>query len=115
MYTRLLYLFVVLSLSVTAAWSQEAEMVHLWQFDGDVQDASGSANHGVIDGGAASYVPGRFGEAIHLNEGMGVTAEDAVNLPTGGTDAWSMNIWLNLDETPTTVAILAGFAGPSLW
>ncbi len=110
MYKKLLYLFVIMSLSVTAAFSQEAELVHLWQFDGDTEDASGSGNHGEIDG-PATYVPGQFGQAISLDAGIGVTNMAPANIPIGATDTWSMNIWLKLDETPANLAWLAGFGG----
>jgi Concanavalin A-like lectin/glucanases superfamily len=111
MHKKLFCLFVIVSLGATAAFSQEAELVHLWQFDGDVEDTSGSGNHGVIDGGQATFVPGPFGQAISLGAGVGVTNAAPSNLPIGATDTWSMNIWLNLDETPANLAWLAGFGG----
>jgi len=70
MYKKLLCLFVIVSLSASMAFSQEAELVHLWQFDGDTEDASSSGNHGEIDG-PATYIPGQFGQAISLDAGIG--------------------------------------------
>ncbi len=69
MYKKLLHLFVIGSLSTSTTFSQEAELVHLWQFDGDTEDASGSGNHGEIDG-SVSYIPGQFGQAISLDAGI---------------------------------------------
>lgn len=90
---------------------QGAELVHLWAFDGDTQDTSGSDNHGVVHDGEAEYVPGRFGQAIWLEKGAGVMAEEPSNLPTSGSDAWSMNIWLSLAKAPDKGAFIAGFTG----
>jgi hypothetical protein len=90
---------------------QGAELVHLWAFDGDIQDTSGSGNHGVVHDGQADFVAGRFGQAISLQKGTGVMADEPRNLPVGGADAWSMNIWLNLAEAPDAGAFIAGFTG----
>ena len=54
-------------------------LVAYFPFDGDVKDASGNSNHGEIVG-THSYVEGKFGKAIELNNGVYVEIEASDSL-----------------------------------
>lgn len=89
---------------------QAQSLVHLWAFDGNFNDTSGSGNHGTADG-APTFVSGRFGQGVSIvspNDGVQL-AFGANNLPLLGTDSWSMNVWANLSTAPEDLEYLAGF------
>lgn len=88
-----------------------AKLVHQWSFEGNFDDTSGSENHGRLVGGdeKADFTVGRHGWAIDLNSDEGVVDLDATNLPLRAEDEWTMNVWMNFDETPVNFGYLAGF------
>ncbi|AQT68760.1 Immunoglobulin I-set domain protein [Anaerohalosphaera lusitana] len=106
-----MFLLLAVLLSV-AGFSQGAELVHKWSFEGNTLDTSGSGNDGTVNGGTASYVSGQFGQAISLDAGVSVDAAagTTANVPTQATDSWSMNMWLNIDTPLPSLAALAGFS-----
>jgi hypothetical protein len=114
--------YVVASNSVGTATSQPvmvqvnkrpfANLVSLWSFENNLQDSSTNGNDGTAQG-TVTYVPGKFGTAVKLDPGNPIIDSAANNLPLAGTNSWSINIWLNLSQTPTNLAYIAGF-GPVL-
>lgn len=87
------------------------ELVHSWRFEGNTDDTSGSGNDGAVVDGNAVYVPGAFGQAVMLEPGVSIVDPNASNLPIDANDAWSMNIWMNLDQAPVFLGYIAGFGG----
>lgn len=89
-----------------------ATLVHQWSFEGNLNDTSGSGNHGTLSGGdgTADYVAGASGQAIDLrNSPEIIQATGATGLPYAAADAWSLNVWMQLDAPPTNLAYIAGF------
>jgi hypothetical protein len=102
----------VLMLSALCAGfaTQAATLVNEWKFEGNASDTSGNHNDGTITG-SPSYVPGKFGQGLYVNQADKVQNAAAAGLPTVGSDSWSMNLWLYLTNTPGSLAYLAGFGG----
>ena len=89
--------------------SASADLVHRWSFDGNLTDSSGSGNTGTFTGTDGSYVTGQFGQGISLAAGDMVASNPAANIPTLGTDNWTINYWLNLSAAPAGLSYIAGF------
>jgi hypothetical protein len=51
---------------VATAAPDPAGLMAYYKLDGDATDSSGNNNHGMEEGGP-TYVPGKFGQAIHLD------------------------------------------------
>ena len=87
-------------------------LVHRWSFNNDYLDTSGSGNHGTPSG-APTFVAGKFGQAASLASATldGVHLDFfAANLPLGGTDQWTMNVWANLAAPLANLEHIAGFS-----
>ncbi len=89
-----------------------ATLVSEWKFENNLDDTSGHGNEGTAVG-SVEYVTGKYGQAIRLAPGNPVVNAAANGLPLSRTDSWSINLWMNLSEPPTSLAYLAGF-GPVL-
>ena len=86
--------------------SVQATVVVQWEFEDNVNDTSGQANHGSFLGGTASYVAGvDGGKALDLDGSDDrVVNLAATNLPLAGTGIytnrspdWSMNMYVKND------------------
>ena len=87
-----------------------ATLVHLWSFDGNTSDGSGSGNDGDVFGDIA-YTTGVSGQALVLDELDDLVENDlANNLPIAADDTWTMNVWYNLGNFPS-LAYGGGFGG----
>ena len=89
-----------------------ATLVSLWSFENNLKDSSTNGNDGTAVGNV-QYVPGKFGMAVQLAPHNPIINSSATNLPLYGTNSWSINLWVNLPQTPTNLAYIAGF-GPVL-
>jgi hypothetical protein len=90
---------------------QGQTLVHLWAFENNFNDTSGSGNHGVTSG-APAFVAGKFGQGVSIASSTadGVHLDfGAANLPLMGTSSWSMNVWANLATAPADLEYLAGW------
>lgn len=72
-----------------------ADLVAHWSFDegagSTVGDSSGNGHHGVLNGSTWSWVPqGRFGAAIHLEQGDYASVE---SFPAA-TPGWTVAVWV---------------------
>jgi hypothetical protein len=78
--------------------TESAEKVLEWKLDNDTNDSSGHNNDGVYNG-TPSYVDGYYNECIELDgsshSSAKVQIDDPCDLPLGGGENWSMNIWVN--------------------
>lgn len=86
-------------------------LVHLWAFEGNYNDTSGSGNHGVQDG-SPTFVAGKFGQAVSLSSSTfdGVHLNfGAQNLPLAANASWTINLWANFETPPAGLEYLAGF------
>lgn len=110
MHTLRLVPLALLSVLLPATSSTAQSLVHLWAFENNYQDTSGSGNHGTATG-SPTFVAGQFGQAVSLQSPAdGVNLDfGASNLPLGAGDAWSMNLWAKLSEAPGSLEYLAGF------
>ncbi|MEM6330841.1 MAG: LamG-like jellyroll fold domain-containing protein [Planctomycetota bacterium] len=73
--------------------------MHQWSFENNLNDTSGSGNNGVPNSlFFPTYVPGAFGQGFALGSGQGVSNLSPSNLPLGGDDRWTMNVWLNFED-----------------
>lgn len=76
-----------------------------WKFDENtgtttVNDTSGNANHGTMNGGMtnANWVPGKVGSALSFD---GVDDYIEIASPTGiptAANPWSISLWINADD-----------------
>jgi hypothetical protein len=89
-----------------------ATLVSLWSFENNLDDSSTNGNNGAAIGNL-TYVPGKFGKAVNLAPANPIINSAAANLPLMGTDSWSINLWVDLTQTPTNLSYIAGF-GPVL-
>jgi hypothetical protein len=89
-----------------------ATLVSLWSFENNLSDSSTNGNDGTAIG-TVQYVQGKFGNAVLLAPGNPIINPAANNLPLAGTDSWSINLWVNLTQTPIDLSYIAGF-GPVL-
>jgi hypothetical protein len=78
---------------VTAVTASDANLVAYYNMDGNTDDSSGNAYHGVPQGGA-SYVSGVSGQALHLNGlGQWVAIQD-VNYASTGLPEVTVCAWI---------------------
>lgn len=105
------FLHVVVIMLASSTVGSAQSLVHLWAFEGNYDDTSGSGNHGAPTG-APTFVAGKFGQGVSLASASfdGVDLHfGANNLPLSGTDSWSMNLWAKFNEAPGQLEYLAGF------
>lgn len=85
----------------TAPLTPDASTVLLWHFDEgqgeQATDASGNGRTGTITG--ATWVEGKFGKALHWDEGNGLVTSPGP-LPQV-KDAFTLQAWVKLDQLPT--------------
>ncbi len=118
----------ILAIFVAQSQVATAVLVHEWKFEDDLLDTSGSGNDGaatvvtftgspgsyVEDTTSAltpSYISGAFGgQAINLGVGERVDNTTAASsLPTGATDAFSINLWYNRSAAAESGSYFGGF------
>lgn len=99
------------------AWPVAGQVPRLsWTFDGTLEDASGTGNHGVAEGGEARFVDGRFGRALARPAGLVVRCAEAKGLPTRAASPWSLNLWLRVETAVPGWAQIGGFRdGSNAW
>ena len=85
-----------------------ATVVADWRFNGNTNDSSVNGNNGTITG-STSYVTGKSGQAIRLENGAGVTIPVAAALPLGANSSWTINLWLAFSSGPAHLTSIAGF------
>ena len=91
-----------------------ATVVADWRFNGNTNDSSVNGNNGTITG-STSYVTGKSGQAIRLENGAGVTIPVAAALPLGANSSWTINLWLAFSSAPAPLLSLAGFGQQNGW
>lgn len=80
-----------------------------WTFNDTLNDSSANGNTGTLTSGFPNYTSGQFGDAISLAAGVSVEDTAAAGLPTGQTDAFSINVWASFATAPTNGIYLGGF------
>jgi len=90
-----LTLLVALGLVVSSA-AEAGPLVGWWKFDGNMQDSSGSGNHGVA-GGNPTFVPGKLSNALNL-DGDDYVVIDSVDDDITSTD-FSLSVWVKSTQT----------------
>jgi hypothetical protein len=112
--------FAALSVGFLAAIPvANADVVSLnWQFNDSLSDASGNGNTGASftyaggwSEGTPSYRTGVFGNAVDLAAAQYIKKIDPTGLPTAGTDAWTVNVWTQMDSTTYKNNTVAGGFG----
>jgi hypothetical protein len=103
------------------AGSIQAALVHEWEFDNNLNDTSGSSNHGTLTGTATYVSPvddwcGATGKAFSFNGSTKVEDLAASNLPQASTGAysirsphWSINLFVDEKSPNSDYETIAGF------
>jgi hypothetical protein len=87
------------NLSAPVGFAALPAKVLQWNFENNLEDASGNGNHGT-PAGDVSFVPGRFGKALSRTAGVLVMKKVAARVPLKATAPWSMNVWLGASDVP---------------
>ncbi|HGE70013.1 TPA: LamG domain-containing protein [Candidatus Poribacteria bacterium] len=72
-------------------------LVLYFPFDGNVKDASGNSNDGVIKGNA-KWVAGKFKEAMEFDGATYVEVADKPNSGLDGVPGLTIEVWVNMKE-----------------
>lgn len=108
-----LFALVVVYIAICSAYVfADAQKIVEWKLDGNALDSSGLGNHGSIEG-APQFMTGIDGQCLDFQGGYDVVyCFDAVNLPVGAANAWSINVFVYADVQPPDLTVIAGFGDP---
>ena len=83
-------------------------VLHL-KFDGDLTDSSGHANNGIA-GGAPTFVPGKLGQAVHVNSDKTNSTFNYVSVPYSSNFAFgadfSVSFWVRYTGLPNDLPMI---------
>ncbi|MBN2137476.1 MAG: LamG domain-containing protein [Sedimentisphaerales bacterium] len=82
-----------------------------WKMDessGGIAFDTAGVNNGFLAGNAA-FVSGWSGNCLEFGSSAYVCNTSATNLPTGAGDAWTINMFIRPDATPSDWAVIGGF------
>jgi len=94
-----IYNFELTAEQITAL-STLPETTAFYNFDGDVLDSSGNANHGTVYG-TQKFTAGQVGDAFDLNGSTLITLSNEGNFDFDRTDSYSFTAWINPDAIAT--------------
>ena len=101
MTTKVTSLVLALILITSSTPSANADLIALWQFDGDARDSSGNGHHGTLQGDP-QFVEGVYNEAVELDGDDYVVMEGFQG--TLGPQAMSLCTWVRSTGSTGTIA-----------